>query len=188
LATFARQPWITLSAQADGDDHAVGEDLFTHVGIDLPPARASRQAVPEIEMFSYNRHGRSWRVYRNLAMMDVAPAISAESDQLSLGLPVSRKKVTRVIMPQYAMFMSATIRGFCRDSRMLESAARHLMDQDILYLGDLTQMSRRELAFRLGRYRVLAKAFDECLTSLGLAFDSQAPWWQRPSDYYARAY
>jgi hypothetical protein len=179
----------SLAAALCCETGAIEGDLFSRAGICLPstPQRVTASPKSDVIVSMYREHGRAWKVYSNLADVGDAEA-HAPCGQFSLGLPVPPMKVTRIITPEHAMFMSATIRSYCGDSRLLENAARHLVGQDVLYLGDLTQMTRRELAFRLGRYRRLAEQFEERLTAVGLGFNATASWWNRPADYYARAY
>ncbi len=61
------------------------------------------------------------------------------------------------------------------------------MEQDILYLGDLTRFSRDEIIARLGQYAALIDAIDLRLTDAGLAFATPVKWWSRPTDYYRQA-
>jgi hypothetical protein len=181
-ATLVVEPWCLKLAPC-GHLEDADSSLFNHAGIHLPesPTQPTTKTEPSIVVSVYDCRGRAWKVYHNatLAKIDVSP------DQPMLDLPMPAAKVTRVITSEYALYMNATIRGFFGNSRLLENASRHLMLQDILYVGDLTKMTRPELELRLGRYRCLVGELEERLRSVGLALNASASWWDRPADYYS---
>lgn len=171
------------------DAEASEADLFSYVGNPLACMSAST-SPPALawDVSNYSQNGRSWKVYSNFEKSVSARFSESVGDQLPLALPVSPRTVSLIIAPQCAVFMNATIRSFFCNSRLLDNASKHLMSQDLLYIGDLTQMSRREFMLRLGRYRKLTTIFEEQLSVLGLGFSGAAPWWRRPTDYYAGTY
>jgi hypothetical protein len=160
--------------------------LFDHAGIDTPFHPRSRNSADCTDHYVDIRTG--WVVHVATPDPRDCPVTEPELPaQYFLGFQPSGPIVSSIISPSNRIFMNATIRSAFRASRAQCEGARRLMEQDILYLGDLTRFSRDEIIARLGQYAAVIEAIDGCLEDAGLSFSTVVRWWVRPDDYYQRA-
>lgn len=166
------------------------ETLFSRVDIALP-----RTPVPDPKAIAaivsvYARRGVTLSVYSALPPAEAGSAIEPDTDprQYGLALPRPARAVMAMIAPNQIAFMNASLRSIFRATRRQQNAMALLMRQDLLFCGDIIQLSRAELACKLERYSDLLPLIERELERLGLRLDAAAPWWQRPRDYYCANY
>lgn len=159
------------------------ETLFERAEIVLP--LTPRSVPPPVPCRATACTRTGWTMY-SVAPLSVDMPMAADPDQLFLAFPSASETVAPMILPACAAFMSASIRSIFRQTLAHQHAARRLMRQDILYLGDFAGFSREEIIARLGPYCGLIEDIQATLTDLGLGFATSALWWRRPAHYYQR--
>jgi hypothetical protein len=115
--------------------------------------------------------------------LDIAP------EQLFFRYAYPGAEIVTCVAPLLRPYMNAPIHGFFDASAAMDNASISLMSQNILYVGDLAQLSRDELVERLGRdHEAVVGEIETMLRKCGLGLSAIAPWWERPTDYYRNCY
>jgi len=94
--------------------------------------------------------------------------------------------VIHVIPPTSILFMNMRLRSFfSKETRLYNATTKLHFEANISYVGDITRISRRDLAKKLGPYyRKYLKEIENELAQVGIFLEARAPWWERPCDYY----
>jgi hypothetical protein len=129
--------------------------------------------------------GTAFTLYENVSLfaMSSEERMVVPEDQLGFDFePVSN--VIRFIPRSHSAYLNRPIESFFARDRAEYRAARALVAQGILYVGDMVCRTRAELARLLGPRSASLNAMEDRLLTVGISLDARSPWWCRPLDYY----
>lgn len=163
-------------------------DLFERAGISLVDVRPPQRTEDAQARFVVTRiSGTLLTLHTNVRLY--SPAKGSERCrpvQLHLDLRASAANVTRCIPQSHSAFMSMRVTSYFADSKDLYPAAQQLVRVGVLYLGDVARMTSGETATALGRFAGKLDSLLRELQDVDIHPRSSAPWWARPTDFYAR--